>query len=149
MHMHDAVPSTCACTALRKASRAITRIYDAALARHGLTTSQFALLRHVGRAGDIALSRLAEALVMDRTTLYRVLRPAEAAGWIETFAEPTGKARRARLTQAGQALIVAAGPAWQACQDDVRARLGNDGWAGLHQASRMVQSLAPDGGTGR
>jgi DNA-binding MarR family transcriptional regulator len=142
MYMHDAIQSRCACTALRKASRAITRLYDAALVQHGLNTSQFGLLRHVARAGEIALSRLAEALVMDRTTLYRALRPVEAAGWVETRAEARGKARCVRLTAQGQALIARAEPDWQACQDDMRHRLGERTWADLHAASLAVQDLA-------
>jgi DNA-binding MarR family transcriptional regulator len=142
MHMHDVNHSGCACTALRKASRAITRLYDAALAHHGLNTSQFGLLRHVARAGEIALSRLAEALVMDRTTLYRALRPVEAAGWVETRAEARGKSRCARLTAQGQALIARAEADWLACQEDVRRRLGEHVWADLHAASLAVQELA-------
>jgi DNA-binding MarR family transcriptional regulator len=142
MHMHDVTQSGCACTALRKASRAITRLYDAALAHHGLNTSQFGLLRHIARVGEISLSRLAEGLVMDRTTLYRVLRPVEAAGWVETRAEPKGKSRCARLTAQGQALIARAEADWQACQDDVRRRLGEGAWTQLHAASVAVQELA-------
>ena len=141
MHMHDAIPSACACTALRKASRAITRIYDAGLAAHGLTTCQFALLRHIGRAGEIALSRLADALVMDRTTLYRVVRPAEAAGWVVTCAAGTGRVRLARLTPQGMALIARAEPDWIGCQATVRAHLGEPGWAALHGAALAVQAL--------
>ena len=142
MYMHDAIPSACACTALRKASRAITRIYDQALASHAIGTNQFALLRHIERAGEIALSRLAEALVMDRTTLYRVLRPAEAAGWVSTTAADTGRTRLARLTPAGTALLARAEPDWLACQAMVRARLGEADWSALQGATRAVQALA-------
>ncbi len=142
MHMHDANSSGCACTALRKASRAITRLYDAGLVAHGLTISQFALLRHIARAGEIGLSRLAEAMVMDRTTLYRLLRPVEAAGWVETRAEAKGKTRLARLTAEGKAVIARAEADWQACQDEVRRRLGEPVWADLHAASLAVQALA-------
>ena len=73
MHMHQS--STCACTALRKASRAVGRLYDEMLADSGLTTAQFAILRHLARAESLPLSRLADHLVMDRTSLYRGLTP--------------------------------------------------------------------------
>lgn len=144
MYMHDANTSLCACTALRKATRAITRIYDARLASHGVNVNQFAMLRHIARAGDIALSRLAAQLVMDRTTLYRVLRPVEQAGWVETFPEAKGRGRRVRLTAGGEALLAGATADWQACQDDVRAHLGDDGWDRLYAASAAVLALEGD-----
>jgi DNA-binding MarR family transcriptional regulator len=96
----------CAPVPPAQGDRAITRIYDARLASHGVNVNQFAMLRHIARAGDIALSRLAAQLVMDRTTLYRVLRPVEQAGWVETFPEAKGRGRRVRLT-AGEK------PCWQ------------------------------------
>ena len=58
MHMHDdSLPSVCACTMLRKAARITGRLYDSALAGHGMTTAQFAILRHVARGEPLALSR--------------------------------------------------------------------------------------------
>jgi len=76
MHMHhDLLAGPCACTALRKAGRAVSRAYDEALAAHGMSTAQFAILRHVARGAPLALSRLAEQLVMDRTSLYRAVAP--------------------------------------------------------------------------
>jgi DNA-binding MarR family transcriptional regulator len=145
MHMHDVIPSQCACTALRKATRALTRFYDAGLARHGLNTSQFALLRHIARAGEIALSRLAEQLVMDRTTLYRALGPVEAEGWIETVSASKGKTRLVRLTPLGTKIMTQAGDDWQACKNDVRHQLGDQVWTALHATSAAVQALQARG----
>src|SRR5262249_5171925 len=63
----------CACTTLRKAARAVTRFYDAAIERAGMTTTQFAVLRAAERAGTVTMSRVADDLVMDRTSLYRTV----------------------------------------------------------------------------
>jgi hypothetical protein len=54
----------CACTTLRKAARAVSRIYDEAVAAAGMNVTQLAILRAIGRAGDggAPLSRLAESL---------------------------------------------------------------------------------------
>ena len=81
MH-HESLSGPCACTTLRKAARAVGRVYDEALAGKGMTTAQFAILRHVWRGGSVPLSRLADSLVMDRTSLYRALAPVEAKGWV-------------------------------------------------------------------
>ena len=132
--MHrDAATLPCACTALRKASRAISRAYDAALAPTGLTSAQYAILRRVQRAGPLPLSRLAEWLVMDRTSLYRALAPMERAGWL-TLASGAGRAKVATLTAAGDDLIERAVPHWEGAQRRVVDTFGADRWAEL-QAS--------------
>jgi hypothetical protein len=51
MYMHHQSPPPCACTSCAKATRTLDRLYDARLAPHGLTTTQFALIRNIERAG--------------------------------------------------------------------------------------------------
>jgi len=60
----------CAGGGLRRTSRAISRFYGAAFAPLDLTGTQFSLLVAVNLGGPIPLSRLAEFLVLDRTSLY-------------------------------------------------------------------------------
>ena len=115
---------------LRKATRAVARVYDNALAPAGLTTAQFALLRSVDRAGEAALSRLAETLVMDRTSLYRALAPLEARGWV-TVAPGHGKTRIATLTDAGRAAMAGAQADWNAVQGQIVGSMGSDAWRQL------------------
>jgi hypothetical protein len=87
-----AIDLPCACTTLRKAARAISRIYDEALAGAGINVTQLAILRAIGRAGDdgAPLSRLAENLVMDNTSLYRGLGPLIRSRWIGKLNEQFG-----------------------------------------------------------
>ena len=142
MHMHqDSLSGPCACTALRKAARAVSRIYDEALAGAGMTTAQFAILRHIGRGEPLALSRLAEQLAMDRTTLYRALDPIEAKGWV-TVAPGSGKSRLASLTPAGRAAMAGAEADWQAVQARIVGAMGPEQWAGLENGLRTITSLA-------
>src|SRR5437879_13899705 len=83
-HMSRSTP--CACTTLRKAARAVTRFYDAAIERAGMTTTQFAVLRAAERAGTVTMSRVADDLVMDRTSLYRTVAPLLREGWLRRAA---------------------------------------------------------------
>ena len=46
----DAGESRCSCTALRKATRRISQLYDAALAPSGLKTTQRAILAQISRS---------------------------------------------------------------------------------------------------
>jgi DNA-binding MarR family transcriptional regulator len=124
----------CACTALRKASRAISRVFDEALAETGLTTTQFAVLRYVVRLEDAPLSRLAGALVMDRTSLYRTLQPMIRAGWLTVEPSPKGRSKIARLTNVGRERLAAATPTWEAAQTRFVDRFGAESWAAINAA---------------
>lgn len=143
MRMHqDTLPSLCACTLLRKASRVIGRVYDEALADHGMSIGQFAILRHIARGEPLALSRLAEQLEMDRSSLYRALAPLEKRGWVRTEAGG-GRSKCASLTPEGRAAMHAAEPDWGAIQQRVEDEAGAALWkvlrAGLESFTQSVE----------
>jgi DNA-binding MarR family transcriptional regulator len=138
----DTFTRQCACTTLRKASRALSRLYDDALAGTGLTINQFSILRTLAREGDLPLSRLADRLVTDRTSLYRALTPIERAGWISIGDAKTGKARIAAITPAGHDAIRSAAPLWEATQRHIVGALGADGWAALSAGLENLTTLA-------
>ena len=145
MHIHHMpLPSdpSCACASLRKAARAVSRVYDEALSGTGMTIAQFSVLRNVARAGEIPLSRLAEALVMDRTSLYRALAPLERQGWIEIVGAPQGRTRIASLTDAGRAAMDGATAPWEAAQKRLIGAMGADAWAALESLLRGVVQVA-------
>jgi hypothetical protein len=59
---------SCACNALRKASRAVTRFYDEIMEETDLSLAQFAVLWNIAQRAPVPLMDLAHILVMDRTT---------------------------------------------------------------------------------
>jgi DNA-binding MarR family transcriptional regulator len=71
--------SSCTATAMRKASRRLTQLYDVALAPCGIRSTQFAILAEVNRRSKEppTMRELADALVMDRSALGHNLRPLE------------------------------------------------------------------------
>jgi DNA-binding MarR family transcriptional regulator len=127
---------------LRKASRAISRVYDGALDGTGMTIAQFSVLRHIARGGEIPLSRLAEALVMDRTSLYRALAPLERRGWVTVCDAPEGRTRIAALTAAGHTAMEEATGPWQAAQARMIKAFGVDDWPSLEAMLRRVVDIA-------
>jgi DNA-binding MarR family transcriptional regulator len=143
--MPDTLPGTdaaCVCTSLRKAARAVSRVYDDELSGTGMTIAQFSVLRHIARGGAMPLSRLAEALVMDRTSLYRALAPLERLGWVATGDAPKGRARIVTLTDAGRAAMEAATPPWRAAQQRLIGAMGGAAWAELETLLRDVVQVA-------
>ena len=137
-------PRTLACagTTLRSAARAVSRGYDAALQRDDLTVTQFAILRRVARAGEIPMSRLADRMVMDRTTLYRALEPMTREGWIRIDPAPRGRARIVRLTPAGERQLSGSTPAWESAQTRLVEAFGVERWQALHAELRDLTYLA-------
>lgn len=114
----------CACFNLRRATRALTQMYDDALRPAGLRTTQFTLLNAIRIAGPVTVRRLATAVVMDRTTLTRDLRPLERQGLVSIAPGEDRRERRVDLTPKGAQVINRTLPLWERVQTQVTAGLG-------------------------
>jgi DNA-binding MarR family transcriptional regulator len=145
MHMHhnvdDVRHAACACTALRKASRAVTRLYEESMAGTGMSIIQFSILRNLARHGALPLMELAELLVMERTTIYRALNPLRRQGWV-VLDKGAGRARTATLTRRGRRAMEAATGAWQAAQENLLGRVGLVDWARVESSLARIVDLA-------
>lgn len=124
----------CACSTLRKASRAVSRHYEACLAQAGITATQFSLLRCLEREGPLPLSRMAETLVMERTSLYRSIAPLEAEKLVGLKDDPDDRrARVASLTDRGRKRIERVVPYWEEAQESFLTTAGPH-WHSLSSA---------------
>jgi DNA-binding MarR family transcriptional regulator len=141
-HIVDSV--SCYCTNARRAARALTSLYDDAMAQHELKVTQFSLLRAVERHGEPSLSELATATGLDRSTLGRNLRLLEQLGLVALSPGVDQRDRRAALTQKGQARIRVAAHAWSAVQDRVGEILGKDAQQFVQLARRLTDLLGGD-----
>src|SRR6202022_3057883 len=90
----------CMCASFRRASRALTQLYDQALRPVGLRATQFTILQELSLAGEVSQGGRAQILAMDSTTLTRTLRIMGREGWI---AERRGADRRERLLRLAKA----------------------------------------------
>jgi DNA-binding MarR family transcriptional regulator len=112
----------CACTRLRRAARAATAAYDAALAPSGLRITQFSILRRLARLGPLPVTRLAAEAALDRSTMGRNLNPLERRGLVRIeVGNADQRERIAYLTAAGEAAIAAALPHWRKAQKRIAA----------------------------
>lgn len=119
-------PTPCLCTQIRRAARALTNRYDAALAPSGITVAQFSLMRNVSRLSEPHLSALAAATGLERSTIGRNLRLLAAAGLVRLEAGTDRRVKVARLTAVGSAVIEEALPRWQHVQDEVEQQFGSE-----------------------
>lgn len=119
--------TTCASTSVRRVDRTLSRLYDHALRPVGLGVNQYSLLSLISRSPTPpTVSQLADAQVMDRTTLSRVLAPLERDGLVKLH---TGEDRRTRtvvLTPAGLERIEVARPLWRDAQARINRDIGHD-----------------------
>lgn len=120
----------CYATAVRRADRALSRVYDAALRPTGLNVMQYSLLSLIERApAGVLLTDLAEAQVIDRTTLTRNLTHLQRDGYISIEKGEDRRQRQVYLTTEGRSAIATGRPLWQKAQDQIE----ND-----HGLARMV-----------
>ena len=116
---------------LRKAMRAVSQYYDAIMQPAGLKGTQFSALAAIAAHGPVPITRLAEGMVMDRTTLTRNLKPLEVAGLIRVEPGADRRARLVRITVAGRKALARALPLWERAQSGLIDRLGRKQWREL------------------
>jgi len=114
----------CACFNLRKAARSITQLYDEALKPVGVLATQLPILGMLSQMESATIRQLADAVVMDRTTLTRNLQPLERDGLVRTRAGSDRRVREVFLTKKGERVLHEALPVWRDIQAQVVQRLG-------------------------
>ncbi len=109
--------ATCNCSAIRQAARFVSQLYERHFAKAGISAAQFSVLVHIANAEKAGMAEIAEAMVMDRTTLVRALKPLERDGYVVT--EPEGKGSRKlllTLSAKGQQKLSEGAECWRAAQ---------------------------------
>jgi len=122
----------CTCSRLRKLTRRITQHYDAHLAPAGLRVTQYSLLANLCHGGPATMSELAIAMVMDRTTLTRNLKPLADADLVTVAPGDDARARIVSATGRGRRAWRGARELWREAQDSVNRALGAGQVAALH-----------------
>ena len=123
------VPVPCACTSIKKLSRVLGRVYDAALAASPVNVTQLAVLRCIGRRTGEPLIHVAEELEMDRSSLYRALHPMVRDGWVKITSGIDARSRTAVISPKGYRILKRAGEQWEKVQTRVVERFGRRDWA--------------------
>lgn len=134
------------CSSFRRASRAITQLYEDALRKVGLRATQFTILQVLAQTGEVSQGRLGEILAMDSTTLTRTLSIMIRQGWVAERRGKDRRERRLRLADAGQTQLNDALPAWDEVQVRLRDRLGEQAWTSLMQLTHQVTTAVTDKG---
>jgi DNA-binding MarR family transcriptional regulator len=102
-----------------------------ALEPAGLNVTQLAVLRAIQRHAQEPLTRVAEDLCMDRTSLYRAVMPMQRDGWLKIVAGADARSRSATFTAKGLRVLAAADPPWARLQTEIMHRFGREQWTAL------------------
>jgi DNA-binding MarR family transcriptional regulator len=133
--------SQCNCTALRKATRRVSQLYDVVLAPCGLRTTQRAILKHILRAGIPTIGELAEALVMDRGALAHNLTPLIRDSLVSTKIDPKDRRNRLiTLTRVGRKVLERSEILWVRAQSSFESAYGATKSAALREALGFIVS---------
>ncbi|WP_321394335.1 MarR family winged helix-turn-helix transcriptional regulator [Emcibacter sp.] len=137
---------TCVCLNIRKASRAVTRLYDDALHETGIRYTQMIILMVLNHLENITVSGLADELVMDTSTVARNLRPLEKQKLITVI---PGKDRRQRiisLTDKGNEVVADGLRYWQVAQQKITENFTAEDFlnhlSSINHISDVVQRIA-------
>jgi DNA-binding MarR family transcriptional regulator len=137
-------PNLCNGTALRKATRRVSQLYDAMLAPCGLRSTQRSILVHIARAGGgPAMGDLAAALVLDRSALAHNLKPLVRDGLVAVVADARDKrSRRVTLTRRGVAKLEESTELWRMAQRQFETAFGVEQALALRESLALISSPA-------
>lgn len=136
----------CTCQNLRQATRVVTQFYETALDPTGLKITQLPVLAAAATHGPVLMSRLADILVMDRTTLTRNLQPLIRAGLVAIEKGDDKRARLVTATDKGVKTLKDALPIWRKTQEEMVDALGRFQWGVLMDNLRATVAAAQEQG---
>jgi DNA-binding MarR family transcriptional regulator len=130
----------CYCATLRQAARAVTTLYEEALADSGLHATQFTALQLLKGIPMMTTTELADAIGIDQTTATRTLALIRKSGLAADLPGSDRRERRWALTAEGEARLRKLTPRWEAAQERFEKRLGRTAAAALKKASYAAAS---------
>lgn len=135
----------CYCATLRQAARAVTAMYETALAGSGLRSTQYTALEMLKTVPNLTTTDLADAIGMDQTTATRTLALIKKSGLVIDSPGNDRRERRWALTPAGEVTLRGVRPSWEAAQAALEKRLGRAEVFALKKAAFVAATkLAAD-----
>lgn len=137
------VPTKCVCVRARRATRSLTGAYDRALKPVGVKITQFSALRNIERLQPASISRLADEMALDRSTLGRNLLLLRRKGLVSFSDAEDMRQWSIALSPKGGKVLRRALPLWEAAQARVARVLGGEGVERLFDLLAKLEKEAP------
>lgn len=121
---------------LRRATRAVGRVYENYFRPAGLRSGQFAMLAAIRQLERLSIGELGAVMGMDQTTTTRNVELLSRKGLVNLQADPEDARRKTlALTPAGLVKLQKAEPHWRRAQAELTANLG------LKEAEKLLEML--------
>lgn len=133
--------TVCHCLKMRRSAENVIRFYDTILAPCGVTVRQYSLLRAISEHSGCNVRTLADATLLDRSTLARSLKPLIQSGYIRDNKEAGARDRILELTEKGTLVCQEAGKLWVQAQCRFEAKLGQEQLTALENTLSLLQDL--------
>lgn len=141
---------SCACYNLRRASRAVTQLFDSYFDEVGLKATQFTVLSALAYSDEKppTIGELADTLVLEQSSLSRNLSVLERLGFIKLApGEEDRRERIVTLTRPGRVALAKGFPIWRRAQNAIAAALENNELdaqlRALRRLTKTAQQLRP------
>ncbi len=136
------VPTTCMGLHIRRASRILTQVYDAALRPTGLELNQLTLLVAIHLFEAVSITQLAQTLFADQTTVTRNVKLMEKRGLVTVNPGEDRRIKLVSLTTEGQTVLEQALPLWEQVQAELMQQFGEQKWQTLLSLLSEVKKLS-------
>ena len=133
---------SCAEFNLRRTSRAVTALYDSALAASGRSSTQVTILIAVAKSEPVPVGVLAKILLTDRTTLTRNLSLLSREGLVSVSPRSAMRRRLVSLTSKCSTALARSVRRWRKIQTDFVGSFGKPRWKEIQKALEELASIA-------
>lgn len=120
---------------LRRLSRIIDKDFRSSLKDYDITESQLSILFALRKMGRVEQGKVAEALVLERSTMSRNAKLLEKKGIIIRTSDYRPEIE---LTQKGEDLVNLIIPIWENLMDTFMDRLGKDGMLNIQSLEQKL-----------
>ncbi len=132
----------CASLNFRRTARAVTQLYDAALEKSCIRSTQFAILVAIAKNQPVSIGALGEVLIIDRTTLTRSLQLLKKEGLITISERARMRQRFLALTPKGVKALGRSLPMWRKAHARFVTTVGRDYWFDLRNELEKLAHVA-------
>ena len=129
---------------LRRAARAVSKQYGAAMKDSDVEATQFSVLFILSKSGALSITDLANKMGLDRTSMSRNLMPLQTHGFIKVSDDGTTRAREVTITEAGTAARQELMPMWRMAQAEFVEHMGEADTALLIELLGRVAKIGAD-----
>jgi DNA-binding MarR family transcriptional regulator len=109
---------SCLCLATRRLSRDVTARFERHFRGAPLRATQFTVLTLLAQAGASSVSKIADFMGADRTTMTRSLSALEGLGFVSSGKAADPRVRLIEITPEGRRVLVQWLPQWRVAQQE-------------------------------